>query len=209
MKILFMSDVHVEFMADRGVDFFTKTQWPDHDVCVIAGDLCSSGFIDEAISLVCDTFKEVIYTPGNHEYYGGRYFEVKNKLLSINNNNFHLLMNSAVTLNSQRFLGGTMWFKDYGNDKLKMNMNDFHRIAGIDAIYKENAEFYEFIKNNCDDDDIVVTHHLPSYRSVHQRWVGSALNKYFVNDVEPLIMTLHPKIWIHGLIYRPIIVLCV
>lgn len=47
-------------------------------------------------------------------------------------------------------------------------------------------------------EDVVVTHRLPSYRSVAPQFAGSLLNCYFVNDVESEMIACGPKMWIHG-----------
>lgn len=44
----------------------------------------------------------------------------------------------------------------------------------------------------------MVTHHLPSHRSTAARFVRSPLNRFFVCDVEPLIVDRQPRLWVHG-----------
>jgi Icc-related predicted phosphoesterase len=44
----------------------------------------------------------------------------------------------------------------------------------------------------------VVTHHLPTYRSVAPRFKSSPLNAFFVSDLEELIEERRPRLWMHG-----------
>lgn len=76
MKILVMPDLHLEFLGDHGKSFLSR-KWPEHDVCVIAGDLSSAKHLAASVHRVSDTFSEVVYVPGNHEYYGSSIGEGK------------------------------------------------------------------------------------------------------------------------------------
>lgn len=65
-------------------------------------------------------------------------------------------------------------------------------------VYKKNTESIEFLKRELLSGDIVLTHHLPSYRSVPQRYKTSPLNGFFVCDLEGLILERKPSLWVHG-----------
>ena len=56
----------------------------------------------------------------------------------------------------------------------------------------------EFAYNSKVEGDVVVTHHLPSKSSVAPQWKGSALNPFFVCDLEGLMITRKPALWLHG-----------
>ena len=45
---------------------------------------------------------------------------------------------------------------------------------------------------------MVITHHAPSRKSIHPRFAGSLLNGGFVSDLERLIVSGQPQLWIHG-----------
>ena len=45
---------------------------------------------------------------------------------------------------------------------------------------------------------IIVTHHLPSVRSIPVRFSRSPLNPAFALDLEALITVYQPDLWIHG-----------
>ena len=56
----------------------------------------------------------------------------------------------------------------------------------------------EFLGRDAANADVVVTHHLPSNRSVAPMFQGSPLNCFFVCEVESAIGETAPQFWIHG-----------
>jgi len=48
------------------------------------------------------------------------------------------------------------------------------------------------------ENDVVVTHYLPSQRSVSVAWRGSVINPFFVCDMDRFIQVVQPKLWLHG-----------
>lgn len=125
--------------------------------------------------------------------------------------------------------GGTLWTDFAGGNPVhrgvaREGMNDYHLIHHEEdprpyrpygpKDYKltklrpedtqeehENArdELKEAVELLKDAKWIVMTHHLPSWRSVPDRFAGSALNWAYASDLDPFIET-HPQIhtWIHG-----------
>ena len=55
-----------------------------------------------------------------------------------------------------------------------------------------------FLRENVRPGDVVVTHHLPSWRSVHQRFAGGQLNRFFVHPLDDLVEERKPAVWVHG-----------
>ena len=192
-----MSDLHFEFMRDGGRSFLAH-EWPEHDVTIIAGDLCSSTRLEAAIRACCDTFKKIVYVAGNHEYYRSSISDVKSMLGDLKINNFHYLDNSSCVVDGQRFVGGTMWFGLEPDTSLRDKMGDFDSIEGVGAVYYENEQFLELLETSVSREDVVVTHHLPSYRSTPRQYMGDPTNCYFTCDVEKQIQKHQPKLWVHG-----------
>src|SRR5690349_5494 len=151
MKLLILSDLHFEFHADCGVSFCRDTKWPDHDVAVIAGDLANSKKIEPALMEVCQTFNKVIYVMGNHECYYSSLRKVQGKIgdldwtFSVEFDNFYPLFNSAVVIDGQRFIGGTMWFPKSDDRLAKQGMNDFKRIQHFEQVYEDRADFMDTV----------------------------------------------------------------
>lgn len=202
MRILVQSDVHVEFHPDKGAAFVTKLEdFADKvDVLVLAGDICTKTHITSFLNRVCRAFKHVVYITGNHEYYGSSPVEVHrilNECVS-KNRNLHWLNNHAVVIDGQRFVGGSLWFPDAPmNYMYKRNIADFSHIGQLEPwVYRQHAEMLSLLQT-VDEDDVVVTHHIPHQRFVAEYWRGSTLNRFFVGDVPDYLLVV-PKLWIYG-----------
>lgn len=125
-----------------------------------------------------------------------------------------------------RLWGGTLWTDFAGGNPVHMEaardgMNDYnlirHSDEGRNIVYSryapvtlwpsdtqeehENARYaLKEAVELCDDDKwIVMTHHLPSWRSIAECHAGSPLNWAYASDLDSFIET-HPQIkaWVHG-----------
>lgn len=208
-----MSDLHSEFYMRSAGNFLSSLRRAKGaDVLVLAGDAlgCIDGpqaridaFVDGARRLT-DTWPHVVFVAGNHEYYGSAW---TNTTLAIEaaaeaRSTFHALdLTNEVTINGQRFIGGTLWF-DKKSDTQPFDeqcMNDFRVIFNFTAhVYEANTTTDRWLRLNAESDDVVVTHHLPSWRSVHPKYAASRLNRFFVHDMEDLIVERQPRLWVHG-----------
>jgi hypothetical protein len=86
----------------------------------------------------------------------------------------------------------------------KSSLNDFRLISDFEPeVYKRNAASQEFLKNNIKEGDIVFTHHLPSYKCVHQYYITSMINCYWVCEMNDVIIATKPKYWIYAHGHNP------
>jgi Icc-related predicted phosphoesterase len=204
MKLLILSDLHLEFHADCGECFLRDTPWPEHDVVVIAGDVSNSKKLIPALENIHTTFgdRPIVYVSGNHECYHSSLLKVEGRIAEACRSgrfpNLHWLSNNYTTIENQRFIGGTMWTPKSVDRVAKEFMNDFKCIQHFEQVYADHKDFMENILPFIEPDDVVVTHHLPSFKSVPRQFTGSSLNQFFVNDVEHVIDKLQPKLWVHG-----------
>lgn len=201
MKFRVMSDLHFEFHVDGGREFVASLDVEPDEVLLCAGDVCSSPCLIGALSLLCRRFSRVVYVMGNHELYHSRRESVARAIDMARANfpgTFHALDKDAVEIDGVRVLGCPLWFAKDARAPREA-MNDFRMIRDFDAwVYDENARCVEFLRRELRTGDVVLTHHLPSLRSVAPRWRGSPLNAFFVCDVEPLIRDRQPALWVHG-----------
>ncbi|MCK9596164.1 metallophosphoesterase [Candidatus Pacearchaeota archaeon] len=200
MRIKLISDIHAEFHADNGKDFCKRLPVDNAEILIICGDLGQSQSVDICLSILSKKFPHIIYVLGNHEYYGLSLFAGKTKYTNICNSfkNVYLLDNSFITIEEQRFFGGTMWFPKVDLiDFYKKYISDSKLIKDFGNVFVENQKFIEaFEKTNAND--IIVTHHLPSYNCVGKQWKHSKLNMFFVCDMEKYIIDKKPKLWCAG-----------
>lgn len=200
MKIALASDLHFEFHEDGGAELAKCL--PAADVLVCAGDLTTilCGF-DRSVHALCRRYEHVVFVAGNHEFYHSSIVNVRGALadLTLMHSNFHFLDNSTCLIAGQRFVGSTMWFpRQTGIETLHRYLNDFELIQDADRIYEENTRAQDFLAREVSRDDVVVTHHLPSYRSVHPRYAGDPINCFFVCEQDALIERAQPRYWLHG-----------
>lgn len=204
MRVQLLSDVHVEFHADHGVDFVRSLEPSGVDVLVLAGDIAVGERIAPALNLFCERYRDatVVYVHGNHEYYGtDREGAVAlTREAAAHNRNLVWLDSEMAEVRGQRFLGGPLWFEPHPEaERFKRAMADFQAIAGFESwVYEENRRMKELLAKELRETDVVVTHHLPTFASVAPRFSSSPLNAFFVCDVGELIEDRQPRLWMHG-----------
>ncbi len=138
MKIFLTSDIHTERAHKRFIPDFDypelRFDYPvEADVIVLAGDI---GEWVNGLEWARHRFenKEIIYVPGNHEYYRSDLNVIdelrsKAKELGIN-----LLENDSVIIGDVRFLGATLWtnFNDFSSaevEKAQASITDYSVIS--------------------------------------------------------------------------------
>lgn len=212
MKLNILSDLHLGFGAfDRPRN--------DADVVVLAGDISRPR---EAAAWALRFEKPVLYILGNHEFYGssidGAAAELKRLCAGTH---VRVLDSSEIVIGQVRFLGTTLWsdFELFGVGERKATamaearrlIRDFSRIQLAEAanavfspedsaaLFKRHAGWLdERLDSAHDGSTVVITHHAPSRKSIHPRFVDSPLNACFVSDAERLIGADRAQLWIHG-----------
>jgi len=177
MKVQYVSDIHLEFRKSYEIQ-----RIHDARVLVLAGDICTYKTIwklDRFLDCVVSAFNNVVYVPGNHEYYGNvPMSNVDHALESIcQSRGVHFLNNSSVDLEGVSFLGTTLWFESM---RWSDNLADFDQIQ-FEHRYAKCTEFLvtELAKPG---QKLVVTHHLPSYECIAPEHIGHPLNEFFASS---------------------------
>lgn len=238
MKITVVSDLHMEFSQ------ITLTNTQQADVLILAGDILMSEYLHDYpadfnghannstryetalefrkfLQSCSDTFKDVIYVAGNHEFYQGKfhagldYLKEECSLYP----NIHFLENSSITIDDVLFIGATLWTDAHKGDPLTMYqlpfmMNDYalikndhkgyrklHMFDTIDRHHK-SMDYIEMMVENTPSDKkiVVVTHHSPSYLSIVDKYADQyEMNGGYHSDLSKFIID-NPKIvmWTHG-----------
>lgn len=210
MKFALASDLHYEYHRDGGQTL--TAELPETDVIVVAGDLASATCLWDSLMLLLGRYRHVVFVFGNHEFYGSSFQGVRKIVDDLRHRlprlreegaplgELHLLDNSTTTIDGQRFVGTTMWFRwEEGIQRRHGMLSDFSAIEGAAThIYEENRRALEFLEETVTAQDVVVTHHLPHEASISPPWKGSELNCFFLCDVGDLILRRQPKVWCHG-----------
>lgn len=208
MKLHILSDLHLEFSTFEPF----KT---DADVVILAGDIAKG---DVGIKWARSAFphKEIIYVPGNHEFYQ---YERTGTLDTMRNTataeGVHLLDNDEVIINGVRFLGSTLWtdFRLFGSDKKesamihgKHDLQDFRLIhegvmlftpaRSIELHEESLAWLTAKLDSPFNGKTVVVTHHLPSEKSVVERYRQEWLAACFASELGHQFGKM--ALWVHG-----------
>lgn len=205
MRLQVMSDLHLEMHRDAGAEFVQQLEPSGVDVLVLAGDICAAGDYDDlaaTFARFARRYPRILYVAGNHEYYKSSPTQVTRNLerLSSAVPSLRILNNDAVVIDGQRFIGGTMWFhRDPMGEVNKRLLSDFSMIDGFEPwVYDQAVAFEKILATKVEEDDVVLTHHLPAPESIDPRHAGSALNAFFLCDMAAHIRDRQPKLWIHG-----------
>lgn len=203
VRIQLLSDIHLEFHADGGRAFCDAVPVRG-DVLVLAGDLCPLADLarhELALRRLTDRFAHVLWVPGNHEWYGARpdarlLDAVAERLPGMR----RLDPAQPTVIDGVHFLGDTLWFPARPDDgHYRHLVADFQQIAGlVPWCHREHARAVAALAASIRPGDVVVTHHLPSPESVATRFLGSALNRFFMVDLTELILRTRPALWLHG-----------
>lgn len=204
LRIQLVSDVHLEFHRDGGESFVATLDPSNVDVLVLAGDIAVGAGIGPALALFCARYRDatVVYVHGNHEFYGSDRATVcgLTQLAEREHQNLVWLDCSLAEIAGRRFLGAPLWFSPHPDQqRLKRGMTDFNAIHGFERwVHAENERALRFFEEELRTGDVVVTHHLPSQKSVAPKYVGHPLNPFFVCELDALILERQPRLWLHG-----------
>lgn len=208
MRIHVLSDLHIEIAA-------YQPQPVECDVVVLAGDIGNHAQGIEWGRHIWPN-KEILYVPGNHEFYRlGRIETLKQMRVRARELGVHLLDNDEVVIAGVRFLGNTLWtdFNLFGEELKKSAMaegkkylNDFRLIRERFRVFSpaRSAQLHKIsrawltakLQEPFPGKTVVVTHHLPSARSVAERYRASLTSACFASNLDELMGA--SALWIHG-----------
>lgn len=211
MFIRLLSDLHQEFRP------YEVQPLPEDSetVLILAGDIDVGTDACDLIIEQSAKFAHVIYLLGNHEFYNNDLDQVAkdiaHELFDIPNVSF--LENQSVVIGDIRFIGSTLW-TDMDNEsptsmwRIEQSLNDYHcikrhgrNIRATDTInlFKQSMAYLdEDLSRPHDGPTVVVTHHLPSYKSVHPLYVNSGINGAYASNCEKLMYDYDIAYWFHG-----------
>lgn len=210
MQLQLASDLHIEF--ERNVDYFKYAEnlyIPNRiDLIVLAGDICTYKQIADVMPAFCEVYPQVVYVNGNHESWGTTFKELRGLKEGLESvyKNFHWLTaeDGVVEIEGKKFLGDTMWFTrtDF-TGSFHSGWIDYRRICEQfpkQAIFDRNEAFVKAVIENTGKQkiDVVVTHHLPSYKSCDPFYEGDSTNAFYANNFDYMVSQLNSRFWFHG-----------
>jgi calcineurin-like phosphoesterase family protein len=241
MKIRLCSDLHLEFdlelahqtrLVDRNAPRPRYIVWdPGNtpaDVLVLSGDILTfdmldsyNGYFIDWLADRCADYELVIWIPGNHEYYSGRFIRCQarfaewnariNEIVKTKGYKGTLLLGDRHTVvkNDVKFICTTLW-TDFMRDNplvilyMQNNLKDYKRIKYDQhllippQILAEHKLSRAFIEKEIQYDGkvVVISHHAPSYQSIHPNFRGDNLNYGYFSDLDHLVERI--TLWCHG-----------
>jgi len=216
MRVRVCSDLHLELNEDRnGVP-----NLGEGEILILGGDiLCARHFktdgplhkvYDDFLQKCVKNFDEVLYVAGNHCFYGYNYEGTWKVLKEHLPPSIHLLENDYVKIKDTIFLGCTLWADFRKENPLEMMesgryMNDYktirigpnYRKLNPDdtlGFHKKSKQFLLDTLPKFENQKVwVLTHHSPSYQSIHPKYKTFSCNGAFCSDLDDLILN-HPQI---------------
>jgi len=226
MEIQYISDLHLEFHDTNNTGAIRPEMFvtPVAPYLVLAGDIGIPTLRSYGAFLhwCSQNWKQVYLVAGNHEFYnvrcpvktdmGSKKEVLRSLCQGLPNVHFLDCETRLIPETNVRVLGCTLWSEipDCVRDKAMTYMNDARQIlhlkdvpftpslmSGVHANQKQwlNQEIHkcELTNEKC----LVVTHYLPSYSLIAEKYQGHFLNACFASDCEEL---MRPPVvgWICG-----------
>lgn len=185
-------------------------------ILVIAGDLgypMEPAYRDFLV-LMRSKFDHVLVVAGNHEYYKQRtseaiqkgypaikwsYTQIQDQIRQVcQEADCHFLQRGVVIIDGIRFLGTTLWtdIPPVYQTSTQFRMNDYRHMAGpkltpiTPAITTQwHREEKQWLQEEIASDSrpaIIITHHLPSYQIIANKYQGDPNNSCYASDCEEL-----------------------
>ena len=213
MRLHILSDLHLEF-----------AHWTppavDADLVILAGDV-HVGTAGVAWAAAAFGGRPVVYVPGNHESYGEalpRHLHALRRAAA--GTSVKVLDRQALALPDLRVLGCTLWtdFELNGDRRAAMDMAadtmwDYQQItvAPRDRTLQPadtlrwHRKARAWLAAELPGDGrptVVVSHHAPSGGSVSDAPVDRPYAPAYASDLEELMGTGGPALWVHGHTHR-------
>lgn len=215
MLIHELSDIHLEhFQNGEAACKYLERIRPVEtgDVLVLAGDITS--LLKTNTLLYFDEFRkwaiEVVYVPGNHEYYNTNPLTDGKKMLDkLHSEGIRVLgpdHHASFTYLDVKFVGSTCWYP-YNHTTLGkvLNWSDKAWIKGFIGWWKEEQRRErELLWQEVTPGSVVVTHMLPTWSCVSPNYSKDLYNCLYVSDLEDLLLEKKPALWFHGHSHEPL-----
>jgi len=224
MKINYCSDLHLNQMPKADVVKVLNSLQESADVLIIAGDFLSKKTVNYSAGEYTEQMikdhdwllettmkslknfeKPIFWIPGNHEFHGMKIGDLQLEYQSIIPSNVEFLHNKIFYIENQKIVGSTMWYEptEYKGSS-SYHIHDF----AVDFA-AESQRCLDFLQKEVSSDSLVITHMLPSMKSVHEAWRNAKSNVVFVREMDELILERQPKYWIYGHSHNPVPDYCI
>ncbi|MDX3916928.1 MAG: metallophosphoesterase [Pseudosphingobacterium sp.] len=213
MRLQIVSDLHLEFPENSSY-LNSNPLIVSGDVLLMAGDIVPLISIDSHkafFDFVSDNFAHTYWLPGNHEYYYSDINCYPQAFEESIRDNVTLLNNQTITLGKLRLHFSTLWsqISEETAFQIQHGMSDFRLIKyegytltpeRYNKLHQISVDFLKASVRPGSDAfiDIVVTHHVPTFKQYPAQYSGSILNEGFATELRDFIAETNAAYWIHG-----------
>ncbi len=223
--IYYLSDLHLEFYKNtiEFTDFFDTKKFHGKILC-LCGDIGypeHNNYI-KFIDFVSKLFKYIFIISGNHEYYS---INKQIKTIEITDNLIEYICKKYTNvfyLNNKmhyvkeynlHIIGSTLWSNvDENLQQIELyNYNDFHKIYYNNFTKLNKLHIVDFHNNSkkfiidsledikdLNSNVIIMTHHLPSFKLINEKYKNNKLGSLFATNLEDIIEKYKIDYWICG-----------
>jgi hypothetical protein len=222
MKVQIASDLHLELLRrdPRLRSWQVVEPAPNATLLILAGDIHQGA---AAVEAFVDWPVPVLIVPGNHEAYEST---IETSLAAMQaaakGTQVRVLQREVAIIEGVRFVAATLWSdpavmgerEAAARVALMQTMVDYRLIAtdrpGAEPLerltidetthhHRRDRAWLEAELNQVfAGPTVVITHHLPSQRSIAPRYAGSLSNAGFVSELDSLMGAERVQLWIHG-----------
>lgn len=211
MKIQAMSDLHIDFTEN--FMYCRNKLSAVSETLLVTGDFCQYNYKKRNHFINRDLlskWKNVICVPGNHDFYGKKtdwyMFEKGHEITKKNGNTFHYINNDYIELDGIRYVCTVLWspIHLHGFEILR-GYPDFseikkHTLENNNELHRMSVEFLNKAVEESNLPCVILTHHLPLWNFIDERFRHSSFNEAFACDMSDFLSEYSHKIkaWVHG-----------
>lgn len=230
-KFQYFSDVHTEMYKAYPSKIHRFKINPVAPRLILAGDIGhpSTEIYSDFLKMLSPKYEHIYIISGNHEYYQTPKMKkthdpTKNWMQTVEDDirnicdalpNVTYLQNEVCHIPDSNIsiFGGTFWtdVKDEEKVKVRYSLVDYREIpgfcmsSGIEKHRESCKKLEEVLVDNPTRDFIVVSHHLPSYSLINEKYIDMrpAINSAYATEIE---IAKHPQIkaWVAGHTHTPV-----
>lgn len=211
----YFSDVHTEFYKDISIEFNKFNIVPIAPYLVLSGDIGNplSNNYRQFLSRLSPMFKKIFLISGNHEYYtqnnyNDRWLEYIDDIIieyCMNFENIIFLQNETYDIDKTNLtvFGGTFWSKINPNENVRDVISDYSLIPTFTPskstqLHDSAVESLKTsLKGKPNRDFVVISHHLPSYKLINEKYKNWNFNSAFASNID-IANSLQIKAWFYG-----------
>lgn len=222
------SDLHLEhwgWKAPLRRDDPALAERRRRGVLVLAGDVSDGDVFERAVAWLKEWvpahFLACVLVLGNHEFHGapGGLEATTARWLAeregLRERGIHLLVDDVLELHGHRFVGTTLWTDPTVTARgcrpwdILADVADYQRVPGLnlDQVryrHRQHLAFLEEVLLAEGPPVVVVTHHLPSFECVDERYRNETTNAAFACEVRLERFARRVQVWLHGHTHQPV-----